>query len=74
MNTRGMNQTLTIDLTCFTAHEVRIGPDHRGPTKCIQCNKLFKASEVWQRMKSPPDPKFGSYFIGVHSRCPTQTT
>lgn len=72
MNTRKMQQALTIDLTRFTAHEIRVGPDRRGPAKCLQCHQAFKAGEVWQRMKSLPDPEYGSYYIGVHSKCPTQ--
>lgn len=63
-------QVLTIDLTQYSVGEVRIGPDLRGPSKCLKCHQAFKAGETWQRIKSPPDPEYGSYFIGIHSRCP----
>lgn len=74
MNAKGVTRTVTIDLTGYTVHEVRIGPNVRGPRKCLKCNQTFKAGEVWQRMKSPPDPEYGSYFIGVHTQCPTRGT
>lgn len=73
MKTNGMNQTRKINLALFTGHEVCVGPDRRGPNKCLQCDQPFKTGEVWQRLKSPPDPEYGSYFIGVHTKCPTQT-
>ncbi len=72
MNTKGLTKALTIDLTQYTVYEVRVGPDTRGPSKCNKCNQTFKVGEIWQRMKSPPDRDYGSYFIGVHCKCPTR--
>jgi hypothetical protein len=73
MNAKAMTQALTIDLTKYTIHAVHVGPKLRGPKRCIRCSQPFKTGEIWQRMKSLPDPEFGSYFIGVHSQCPTRS-
>ncbi len=69
MKTKSTTQVLTIDPTQFRVHEVRVGLDPRGPHKCLQCGQPFKTGEVWQRMKSPPDPELGSYVVGIHSQC-----
>lgn len=65
-------QVLTNRLTQHTLGEMRIGPDPRGPSKCLKCHQTFQSGEVWQRIQSPPDPEFGSYFIGVHVQCPAR--
>lgn len=73
MNGNGAREhVLTIDLSQYSIGEVRVGPDPRGPSRCLKCHQSFKAGEVWQRMKSPPDPEYGSYAIGVHAKCPTR--
>ena len=46
-----------------------IGPDPRGPKKCLHCHQPFLAGEVWSRVTSPKDPEFGSYVIGIHEAC-----
>jgi uncharacterized protein with PIN domain len=51
------------------AVDLRVGPDRRGPQRCLKCRQLFKPGESWKRMTSPPDPTFGSYSIGIHERC-----
>lgn len=73
MNGNGISkQSLTIDLRIYSVGEIRVGPDSRGPSRCLKCQQVFKQGEVWQRMKSPPDPEYESYFVGVHSKCPTR--
>lgn len=73
MNGNGTSKpVLTIDLRRYSIGEMRIGPDTRGPSRCLKCHQTFRPGEVWQRIKSPPDPDYGSYFIGVHSKCPRQ--
>lgn len=52
--------------------EFRVGPDPRGPVKCIECEQAFKSGDRWRRMTAPPDPVFGTYSMGVHIKCPTQ--
>jgi hypothetical protein len=49
--------------------EFRVGPDPRGPARCIHCRQPFKKGEAWKRMTSPPDPKLGAYSFGIHDRC-----
>lgn len=73
MNAKSMTKVLEIDLIKYAAHEVCFGPHPRGPNKCIKCDQVFRPGEMWQRMKSPPDPEYGSYFIGVHCKCPART-
>lgn len=63
------NKTLVITHNEFSVSELRIGPDPRGPAKCIRCHQAFKVGEEWRRMKSPPDPDYAAYCIGVHARC-----
>ena len=65
-------QAYAIDLTRYSVGEMRIGPDSRGPSKCLKCQRTFRSGEVWQRFKSARDPEFGSYFIGVHAQCPAR--
>ena len=73
MNGRVANkQAHTIDLTQYSVGEMRVGPDPRGPAKCLKCQQAFRSGEVWQRFKSVPDPEFGSYSIGVHAKCPAR--
>ena len=50
-----------------------IGPNLGGPKRCLSCHKLFRSGERWTRYASPPDPKFGSYVIGIHETCAGQT-
>jgi len=70
MNTRaGVQSPLTIDLSQYNVTEIRMGPDPRGPARCIHCQQVFKSGETWWRLKSRPDPQFGSYFVGIHERC-----
>lgn len=71
MNVKGLTKALKIDLSQYSVGELRVGPDLRGPSKCLKCQQPFKTGEVWQRMQSPRDPEFGSYTIGVHAKCPT---
>lgn len=76
MNGKGTKQTvlsklLRADLSQYTIIEIVVGPDARGPARCLQCQQAFKPGEMWRRLKSPPDPKFGSYAVGIHSKCPT---
>jgi hypothetical protein len=52
--------------------ELCVGPDQRGPVKCIRCHEPFKPGESWRRMTSPPDPVYGAYAIGVHKKCAEQ--
>lgn len=71
MNSKGISkQLLTTDPRNYANAEVRVGPDTRGPSKCLKCHQVFKRGEVWQRIKSPPDPVLGSYYIGIHGKCP----
>lgn len=75
MNGRGTKQTvlsklLALDLSHYSVIEIQVGPDPRGPKRCLQCQQEFKPGEVWRRVQSPPDPEYGSYFIGVHGKCP----
>lgn len=70
MNPKPTDQSVTIDLRAYTEPELCVGPKAGGPTRCLKCNRTFKVGEIWQRLKSPPDPEFGSYFIGVHLKCP----
>lgn len=72
MNAKIMTKVLEIDPAKYKTHEVCFGPHARGPARCIKCNEPFKLGEMWQRMKSPPDPEYGSYFIGTHCQCPTR--
>lgn len=53
----------------LTSIQFRVGPDPRGPKRCLRCHQPFKKGETWQRQTSPSDPKFGSYAIGIHDRC-----
>lgn len=46
-----------------------VGPMPRGPKRCIKCGKEFRNGEVWRRVTSPDDPKFGRYSIGIHEKC-----
>lgn len=52
--------------------EFRVGPDPRGPAKCLRCHQPFRVGESWKRLTSPPDPKFGrtasEFTYGVASR------
>ncbi len=63
------NQATIIDLTQYSVGEMRVGPDPRGPSRCLKCQQAFRSGEVWQRFKSASDPEFGAYFIGVHAQC-----
>jgi len=66
-----LSQLLTLDLSDYDIIEIQVGPDPRGPVRCLQCQQAFKPGEVWRRLKSPPDPEFGSYAVGIHSKCPS---
>ena len=52
--------------------EYLMGPDQRGPDKCLHCQLLFQEGEVWRRYTAPPDPEYGTYSIGVHNACAQQ--
>lgn len=69
-----LRKLLTLDLGQYAITEIQVGPDPRGPTRCLQCHQTFKAGEVWRRMTSPADPQYGRYSVGVHSKCPTPCT
>ncbi len=66
-----LSKLLKVDLSDYAITEIVIGPDPRGPARCFHCQQLFKPGEMWRRMISPPDPEFGSYAVGLHSKCPT---
>lgn len=77
MNSKGTKQTVlsklrAADLSHYTVIEILVGPDSRGPTRCFHCQQTFKPGESWRRIQSPPDPEYGSYFVGIHFQCPTQ--
>lgn len=79
MNGKGTKQSvfsklLKMDPRDYTIIEIIVGPDSRGPARCLQCQQAFQPGEMWRRMKSPFDPEYGSYFIGIHSKCPTRGT
>ena len=55
-------------------HQVHNNPIHdgtepKGPKRCTHCHKSFQKGESWQRVTSPPDPKYGAYSFGVHATC-----
>jgi hypothetical protein len=52
-----------------TTIQFMIGPNPKGPQRCLRCRQPFKQGEAWQRYTSPPDPIHGSYAIGIHDRC-----
>ena len=49
--------------------ELFVGPQPRGPKRCLKCGKEIKNGQVWRRYTSPPDPEFGSYSVAVHEAC-----
>jgi len=53
----------------YTTIEYMMGPNRKGPKRCLHCHKPFKQGETWQRHTSPKDPKLGSYVVGIHSAC-----
>jgi hypothetical protein len=55
--------------TDYGVTEFRVGPDSRGPKRCLKCGQPFKVGEPWQRMTSPTDPELGAYSVGIHDRC-----
>lgn len=65
---------LARDLSQYPITEVQVGPDQRGPTRCLRCRRRFKQGEVWRRMTSAADPKYGRYTVGIHNKCPTTPT
>jgi len=46
-----------------------VGPQPRGPKRCIKCGKEFKNGQVWRRLTAPDDPQHGTYSIGIHEAC-----
>lgn len=46
-----------------------VGPQPRGPRRCIKCGKEFKNGQVWRRLTAPDDPQHGTYSIGIHEAC-----
>lgn len=66
-----LSKLLKLDLSDYSIVEIQVGTDPKGPVRCLQCQQPFRPGEIWRRLKSPPDPEYGSYTVGVHSRCPT---
>ncbi len=53
----------------YTTIQYMTGPRRKGPKRCIHCHKFFQKGESWQRVTSPPDPKYGTYSFGIHATC-----
>ncbi len=70
-----MNQVITQQLTEQNSAtkvitiEYLIGPDAKGPQRCIHCYRHFRQGEMWRRYIAPPDPECGTYSFGVHDAC-----
>jgi hypothetical protein len=58
-----------VDTTKATAIEFRVGPDARGPRRCLHCGQDFKPGETWKRVTSAVDPELGAYSFGIHDAC-----
>jgi hypothetical protein len=54
----------------YSTIEYMSGPSRRGPKRCLRCHKVIKKGEPWRRVTSPADPKYGSYIVGIHTKCP----
>ena len=65
-----LRKLLALDLRQYPITEVQVGPDPRGPVRCLRCQREFKSGEVWRRMTSAADPKYGRYTVGLHNKCP----
>ena len=61
--------TTTVEATKIVTVEYLMGPDEKGPERCIHCYRLFQEGEVWRRYTAPPDPECGTYSIGVPDAC-----
>lgn len=65
-----LRKLLALDLSQYPITEIQVGPDPRGPVRCLRCQRVFKFGEVWRRMTSGADPQYGRYTVGIHNKCP----
>ncbi len=62
-------QPQNIKASEHTEIEYMNGPSAKGPKRRIHCRQTFKTGEAWQQITSPEDSQYGSYAIGIHTRC-----
>lgn len=65
-----LSRLLKLDLSQYPITEIQVGPDPRGPVRCLRCQQMLKPGEVWRRMMSAADPQYGRYTVGIHNKCP----